>query len=187
MENGFKSFKEGFESLENILAIGKWIRIAQRGIRIAKAFYHFWKTFREKGFESPNLEIHECTRKCKKMLINYTNSLIILTYHTEKFNNHESSNIIHINHAKFSSNFAKLIFIQWFGENISKLVESINIFNAYVTFKCMISNEMMPNLNVLGAWELNRILGDIDGICFVTKDRNIMQCNTKITQLLFNP
>ena len=38
---GFESSKEGFESLENVLAIGKWIRISQRGIRIAKAFFHF--------------------------------------------------------------------------------------------------------------------------------------------------
>ena len=76
------------------------------------------------------------------------------TYHTnipyQKFNNHEISNIIHINHAKFYSNLVKLTFIQGFGENISKLVESINMLNAYVTFKCMISNKMMPNLNMLG-------------------------------------
>ena len=35
LENRFESLKEGFESLENILALEKWIRIAQRGIRIA--------------------------------------------------------------------------------------------------------------------------------------------------------
>ena len=87
LENRLELLEEGFESLENILAIGKWIRIAQRGIRIAKAFYHFWKTFREKGFESlnkgfesPNPEMHECTRKCQKMFNNYTNSLIIRTF-----------------------------------------------------------------------------------------------------------
>ena len=59
-------------------------------------------------------------------------------------------NIINNNHAKFSSNLAKLIFIQGFGKNISKLVESINMFNAYDTFKCMISNKMTHNLNMLG-------------------------------------
>ena len=46
---------------------------------------------------------------------------------------------------------------------------------------------MMPNLNMLGAWVLNKILSDIDGTCVVTKNRNIMHGNTKITQLLFNP
>ena len=87
----------------------------------------------------------------QKVFNKHTISLIIQTYHTERFNKHECLNIININHAKFSSNLAKLIFIQGFGKNINKLVESINMLNAYVTFKCMISNKMMPNLNMLGA------------------------------------
>ena len=89
MENRFESLKEGFESLENILVIGKWIRIAQRGIRIAKAFFSLVKTFleigiriAERGFESLNPKMHECTRKCQKVFNKHTISLIIRTYHT---------------------------------------------------------------------------------------------------------
>ena len=107
LENRFESFKEKFESLENILATGKWIRIAQRGIRIAKVFFHYWKLFWKQGFESLNRgfkslnpKMHECSRKCQKVFNKHTNSLIIRTYHTEKFNKHECLNIIHINHAK---------------------------------------------------------------------------------------
>ena len=51
LENRFESLKEGFELLENILATGKWIRIAQRGIRIAKAFFLLLKTFLEIGIQ----------------------------------------------------------------------------------------------------------------------------------------
>ena len=57
LENRFESLKEGFESLENILATGKWIRIAQRGIRIAKTF------FTTKNF-SGNKDSNRLTQKC---------------------------------------------------------------------------------------------------------------------------
>ena len=116
MVRGFKFSKEGFESLKNILAIGKGIRITQRGIRIAKVIFQsinlLEKGFesQNRGFESLNPEIHEYTRKCLTNIHFYTQ-----IYHTQKFIKHGSSYIIHINHTQFSSNLAKLILIQRFG------------------------------------------------------------------------
>ena len=51
----------------------------------------------------------------------------------------------------------------------------------------MISNKMMSNLNMLSAWMLNKMFGNVDGTSVVTKYKNIIHGNTKIIQLLFYP
>ena len=45
LENGFESLNEGFESLENILAIGKWIRSLNEGFESLSHFITSEKPF----------------------------------------------------------------------------------------------------------------------------------------------
>ena len=106
LKNRFESLKEGFELLENVLAIGNRIRILERRIRIASKYFSYWnfsllKSFLEKGIRiaqrgiriaktfffttknfSENKDSNRLTQKCMNALENARKCSTNIQFHS---------------------------------------------------------------------------------------------------------
>ena len=81
----------------------------------------------------------------------------------------------------------KPCFIQWFGENICQLQICTNVINVNITLFNMISQEVIPNINVLGAEMILGVLSNIDGTLIITQKRHMSIGDTIILQSLPHP
>ena len=59
--------------------------------------------------------------------------------------------------------------------------------NFTVPIAYMIPDEMMRYLNMLSPWVLNLIFGKINGTCVITHQRNLVDLQSKVCKLLFEP
>ena len=92
-----------------------------------------------------------------------------------------------INHAKIMFYEVQSLLIERFGEDICKLIICINKLKWDITILNMISQEVIPNVYMLGSRMLNRILAKVDGTCIITFDWNVIKFYTIVQQLLFLP
>ena len=73
-----------------------------------------------------------------------------------------------IQHTQFTNKFGKCGFIKRFSENIRYLFFCWNKEKFNSTIHDMLSNKMIPDINVLCPRVLHRVVGDGYGTCIVT-------------------
>jgi hypothetical protein len=77
--------------------------------------------------------------------------------------------------------------IQRFGEEVSQLVVGGNKIKRYHLRFDQVTKKMMPDVNVLGAGVLNRILGDIDSAGIVAIDHHCAMSDIIIAKKFLHP
>jgi hypothetical protein len=58
--------------------------------------------------------------------------------------------------------------IKGFGEDIGELFIGSHVRNHYISFDAMVSQEVVPNINVFGSRMLTWIISNLDGTLIVT-------------------
>ena len=64
-------------------------------------------------------------------------------------------------------------YAKWLGENVSELHVGTHMGNINVTLLHMVSQEMIPNINMFCARVINGVLGDLYGTFIITEKRNV--------------
>ena len=77
--------------------------------------------------------------------------------------------------------------VNWFGEQISLLIISVNKFKSKSTIFDKLPNEVMSNLYVFSSRVLNWVFRDVDGTDIVTVDGKMLLTNTVIMEELLHP
>jgi hypothetical protein len=79
-----------------------------------------------------------------------------------------STHIGEIKNVQFISKLAKPSLIKWLCEDIGKLIIGAHTFNGYVSLLLMISNKVMPYINMLGSRVLDQVVCHLDCTFIVT-------------------
>ena len=70
--------------------------------------------------------------------------------------------------------------------NICQLMVYADKFHIDVTFLCIVSNKMMPYLNMFSSRVLNGVFSEITYTSVVTSDRNMIKGESIVYKLMFN-
>ena len=80
----------------------------------------------------------------------------------------QSTQVGKINYIQFIPEIAKSCLIKWLGQYIGKLIIGANPLDCNISFLLMISNEVMPYVNVLCSCMLDRVLCHLYSTFIVT-------------------
>ena len=79
-----------------------------------------------------------------------------------------SHNAVELQDTKFTPKLIEPCFIQWFGEDIRKLLVGAHMCKNNISLLNMIPYEVMTNVNMLGARMLTRVVDNLDRTFIVT-------------------
>lgn len=90
-------------------------------------------------------------------------------------------------HAQFTSDKQYILFFQGLSKYISELIGSWNIHQLNIPFLNVIPNEVIPYLNMLCFWVLNKILSNKDGNGVFKIDGSLCKLESIVHELVLNP